>query len=824
MSAACPSNIVLNNDVGVCGAVATYSAATGADNCGATVTRTSGLTSGSSAAVGTETVNYQASDAAGLQATCEFSITVNDVEAPVLTCPADIAQNTLPGVCYATPTYQGTFAENCYSVSGATVTRPAGYDSGAQVAPGATETTFVVTDAAGNAGTCSFTTTVSDAEAPQITCPGDITTNTDAGVCTAAVTISTATVEDNCGVDSQSPGSSGSSTFARGTSSVEHSVTDATGNENGCYQQVTVEDAEAPTVTSCPSNMTESAPSDQCGATVTYSMATFSDNCDSVSGVLGDPSMGSGNTFSVGTHGIVITGTDTAGLSGVCTFGVTVTDVTAPNISCPGDIEVDRDSGLCTAVVSFVEPVGTDACGVTTVQTAGLGPGAAFGLGSTSVEYTATDASGNVASCSFVVRVRDANHPTITCPSDVSVGNAAGQCAAVVTYPSPNTSSCELSTVGSPTAIGSGGSFSVGTHTETYIVSNVLGVNSSCSFTVTVADQEAPAITCDAGGAIGNAAGQCYATLTYTAPVGTDNCAGASTSQTAGVGPGGQVSVGSSSTETYVVTDGAGLTADCSLSFSVTDQEVPTITCPANIVVSTESGRCDAVVNYSTPVYSDNCAGASVSLTAGLGSGARFSLGMTTVTYVVTDAAGLTADCSFTVAVEDDEDPVLSCPSDSSVGTDFNVCYHAVSYTVSHTDNCAGSSQSKVSGAASGAQLELGANTVVYSATDGSGNAAQCSFTYTVSDTQAPRITCPVVGAQSNDAGQCGAVVGFAAASGWDNCAGVSVAATSAKSGGDTFDVGSTEVSFEATDGAGQTADCSFNVVVNDNELPLISE
>ncbi len=38
-----------------------------------------------------------------------------------------------------------------------------------------------------------------------------------------------------------------------------------------------------------------------------------------------------------------------------------------------------------------------------------------------------------------------------------------------------------------------------------------------------------------------------------------------------------------------------------------------------------------------------------------------FNLGVTTVTYIVTDALGLSDECSFTVTVEDNTDPTAVC-------------------------------------------------------------------------------------------------------------------------------------------------------------------
>ena len=69
----------------------------------------------------------------------------------------------------------------------------------------------------------------------------------------------------------------------------------------------------------------------------------------------------------------------------------------------------------------------------------------------------------------------------------------------------------------------------------------------------------------------------------------------------------------------------------------------------------------------------------------------------------------------------------------------------------------------------------------------------------------------------------CGAVVEFAPATATDNCPGVTVAQTGGLASGETFPVGTTTVTFTATDSAGNTAACAFDVTVRDAEAPVIT-
>src|SRR5439155_16971423 len=130
--------------------------------------------------------------------------------------------------------------------------------------------------------------------------------------------------------------------------------------------------------------------------------------------------------------------------------------------------------------------------------------------------------------------------------------------------------------------------------------------------------------------------------------------------------------------------------------------------------------------------------------TVGLPSGAVFPKGVTTNTFAVTDAAGRTSSCSFTVTVVDAEPPAIACGADVRVDADPGVCGATVAYSPpSGTDNCPGSTTEQTAGLASGAVFPKGVTTNTFRVTDASGSVATCSFTVTVVDREAPRIVCP---------------------------------------------------------------------------------
>ncbi|PHR10822.1 MAG: hypothetical protein COA40_13300 [Aequorivita sp.] len=101
----------------------------------------------------------------------------------------------------------------------------------------------------------------------------------------------------------------------------------------------------------------------------------------------------------------------------------TAPDTTPPVITCPAVIEQDNDAGICGAIVTFDPATATDDTdpNPVVVQTSGLASGSEFPVGVTTIEFTATDASGNSSTCTFTVTVIDAEIPEIVCPPTQTV-------------------------------------------------------------------------------------------------------------------------------------------------------------------------------------------------------------------------------------------------------------------------------------------------------------------------------------------------------------------------------------------------------------------
>ena len=166
-----------------------------------------------------------------------------------------------------------------------------------------------------------------------------------------------------------------------------------------------------------------------------------------------------------------------------------------PQITCPADIIKNTDPGLCSAVVTFA-PTATDDCGTPTV-TSVPPSGSVFPKGTTLVTSTATDSSGQHASCSFNVLVIDNEAPKITCPANITQNTDPGLCSAVVNFTVTATDNCGAVTI--VTTPPSGSTFPKGTTVVNSTATDTSGNTNSCSFTVTVLDKEPPQVSCEPG-------------------------------------------------------------------------------------------------------------------------------------------------------------------------------------------------------------------------------------------------------------------------------------------------------------------------------------
>jgi hypothetical protein len=533
-----------------------------------------------------------------------------DLECPQnINAIADTEENSVRGahVTYAAPTGSGT--------CGVITTSPS---SGSFFPVGTT--TVVASSEEGN-GSCSFTITVTDTgtNPPTISCPAN-QSGTANSSCEAAITVGTATAT----------GGSNVTRFAQRSDGKPMYTCDEFGN--------------------CTRNSSD-APFAAGTTTITW-FAFSHDVAGPYNATTGDEESHRNGAAS-------------------CTQTITVDDVTPPTINAPPQT-VAADA-TCQAPVPDYSNTATDNCACASsdeseacegrqdiVVTQSIAAGTLLGPGTYTITLTANDGSsnnggaGNTTTTTTTFTVVDQTAPEITCPGNVTTSTDPGSCSATL---SPGTATATDNCDSSVTIVGVrsdsqplNAPYPKGTTTITWTATDDANNSSSCTQTITVNDTEAPAISCPSNITRNNDPGVCGAVVTYTAPVGTDNCPGATTVQTAGLASGSTFPVGTT-TNTFEVTDASGNKTSCSFTVTVNDAENPVISCPSNIVLE-PSCPSGAIATWTAPVGTDNCPGAVTTRTAGPAPGSVFPIGTTTVTYTVNDAHGNSTSCSFTVTVK----------------------------------------------------------------------------------------------------------------------------------------------------------------------------
>jgi uncharacterized repeat protein (TIGR01451 family) len=352
----CPNNIVVTA-TSPSGAIVTYPAPDTFGSCG---TVNMSKASNTLFPVGTTTVTAQSSEGGGL---CSFTVTVINLPAPTIACPANITVTAPSGASQA-------FVPN----TGGTSSNPG--------SPAATGTNVVVTGER------------SDGEGLTAAYPVGVT---------AIIWTAKECTDPGSNPPCQNP-------FVRSVS---------------CTQLITVIDATPLTVT-CPTNKTFNAPTGTCAFTATAAQIGTATKTPASATLTSARSDGQPllAAFPAGTTAITWTATALDGRTTSCTQIITVNanDTTAPVLTVPPNLNVTTDTCVALLDDELGVATATDNCSSSvSITRTGVPPGFAFPVGTTIITYVATDASGNATQGTQQVTVV-ANNPGLQCfPGPIKV-------------------------------------------------------------------------------------------------------------------------------------------------------------------------------------------------------------------------------------------------------------------------------------------------------------------------------------------------------------------------------------------------------------------
>ncbi|WP_257461379.1 HYR domain-containing protein [Archangium lipolyticum] len=493
---------------------------------------------------------------------------------------------------------------------------------------------------------------------------------------------------------------------------------------------------------------------------------------------------------------------NTSCADGTCGSG-TCEPLPGPDITCPENAEAEA-TGADGAIVDYPSATATGTAPLS--FTYSQDSGTRFALGTNTVTATVKDGLGRTDTCSFTVTVRDTTAPTPRCGVDL-VAEATEPDGAAVSYAQPTASDAITSAPDVSVSHASGSRFPLGVTRVLVTAKDEAGNSATCSFTITVRDTTAPTLSCPTN-VTAEASGPEGVTVNY--PSATAEDAASSTTLRYSQAAGTLFGLGTTDV-TVTATDGANNTTSCVFTVAVRDSTPPTLACGADLEAEA-TGPDGASVDFTLPTATDAVSATPV-LTASHEPGALFPPGPTRVTVKATDVAGNASECTFTVTVRDTTAPEVGCPGNltaeaqDATGAPVAISVPAPRDTVTRSPTVSSSH-------APGSRFPLGTTEVVVSASDEAGNSASCAFTVTVQDTTAPTLSCPAdLAVRMTGASSQGIPVEYPAATTSDA---VSTPVLSySRATGELFPLGTTPVTVTATDAAGNSATCTFQVKVD---------
>ncbi|MCK4660222.1 MAG: HYR domain-containing protein [Phycisphaerae bacterium] len=522
------------------------------------------------------------------------------------------------------------------------------------------------------------------------------------------------------------------------------------------------------------------------------------------------------------------------------TLGISF-DLEDPVITCPPDDTVEAEFPFdCEGIgcAAYVDPgfatatdggVPIDPSEITWTRSDGktslTDP---YCVGDTTITWCVEDACGNEACCDQIITVVDTVPPEIVCPPDITTNADANTCGV---YLDPGWAECTdscpcfISPCRDDGLLGLDDLYPVGT---TCIEWRAWDGNNfvSCTQCVTVVDDTDPwfgdfpvDITADAGA-------NCTAEVCWDEPVCDDNCPGCTVWCDHGApgNPCDTFNIGTNSVCCTVTDASSNSVTECFNVF-VVDDIPPELHLPGNITTDADMNTCGADVCPPPATCTDNC-GCSVDCVRGDGGDVCgwYGVGTTTITCTATDESSNSVEGSYTVTVQDVQDPWFSdFPNDitTKAGEDCNayVCWDEPVCD----DNCPGCTVD----CNSCGVFEIGTNSVCCTATDASNNSVTKCFKVVVEDHMGPDVTCPDDVNTNNEPSECYASPDLGTPGCSDNCDDPDDCSTNCFAVRDDgldvdapYPVGETTVTWCCTDDVLNETCCEQTVVVVDNEDP----
>ena len=663
---------------------------------------------------------------------------------------------------------------------------------------GITTITWWAEDEAGNRSSTTQTVTVTDDDAPIISCPGSICRQVDNGQTYYTVNghefdlywvwdcsdIASRTYSIDGGAPVTANTLAGVQ-FTEGNYTVTWTVTDNAGNPSSCTINVTINSNDPPSVT-CRGNATKSTDSGVCTYTVqgTEFDVTSTTPGTTLTYTLTGVTTGTGSSLAdvvLNKGATTVTWTATNGTedNDCCTFSVTVYDNEDPSITWPANITVNVDEGGCTATgVSLGSPSGTDNCTEdVNISYSQSTSATTFSIGVTNVYWYAEDEAGNTTSHTQTVTVTDNIPPVIACPATTYYREFDNSSVSYYTvdgseFRPDRSDNCEIKSYtnnisGWTNTTLSGYHLTLGDHAIVWTATdwNTPTPNSTqCTVNVTIVDSFEPILDCPDNTTVYSPTDGCNYTFsdnsldpawlnlsvidgrTLTHNIQTTNSAAvpyapSATTLNGAIFPAGETTVTWTASQ---IINGTTYTSNCTYTVTVRDNIAPVVTGgAAHFSVSVDDGTCLSTVALTPPTATDNCtASGALTITSDAALVRPFLVGVNRVRWTIADASGNVTTHDQLITVVDDEGPVITgCNTPEPVQASGANCEAVVSWPpLVATDACSGV-KSFTSSHSPGQLFPVGTTVVTYTAIDNADNESTCTFNVEVTDV-APTVSC----------------------------------------------------------------------------------
>jgi hypothetical protein len=255
-----------------------------------------------------------------------------------------------------------------------------------------------------------------------------------------------------------------------------------------------------------------------------------------------------------------------------------------------------------------------------------------------------------------------------------------------------------------------------------------------------------------------------------------------------------------------IATDTSGNQSFKPATITLVDNLAPVIVAPVSVLANANASCSAPGINLGTPVTIDNCTVDTVTNNAP----ATFPMGVTTVTWTVTDRGGNSATATQTVTVTESVLPTIIAPA--AVFANTNTGCSAIGVTLGTpvtADNCTVASVTNDAPSA----FPIGNTTVTWTAKDSSNNIATATQIVTVVDATAPTVITKDITIQLDASGNATLTAAEINNGSSDNC-GISTMTVSQ----DTFtisDIGIKTITLTVTDNSGNTSSATAQVTVD---------